>query len=155
MVMMCCEPDRSRLLNALCPSWLHWANLVERRASCPAEMIPSASGFRTQLDAVLVPIVVPRTHSRSSPLPTIQLGGHLHQCWAQPRRSLRCHAYKRLWGFAMVRYRGLAKSATRALVALGLAHIYLARARLRHECARAAHEAWLCELRSRRKSPRV
>jgi IS5 family transposase len=37
---------------------------------------------------------------------------------------------KRLWGFAKVRYRGLAKNATRAFVALGLANIYLARQRL-------------------------
>jgi len=37
---------------------------------------------------------------------------------------------KRLWGFNKVRYRGLAKNATRAFVALGLANIYLARARL-------------------------
>ena len=34
---------------------------------------------------------------------------------------------KRLWGFAKVRYRGLAKNATRSFVALGLANIYLAR----------------------------
>ena len=37
---------------------------------------------------------------------------------------------KRLWGFSKVRYRGLAKNATRAFVALGLANIYLARRRL-------------------------
>lgn len=37
---------------------------------------------------------------------------------------------KRLWGFNKVRYRGLAKNATRAFVALGLANIYLARKRL-------------------------
>lgn len=37
---------------------------------------------------------------------------------------------KRLWGFNKVRYRGLAKNATRAFVALGLANIYLARGRL-------------------------
>ena len=37
---------------------------------------------------------------------------------------------KRLWGFAKVRYRGLAKNGTRAFVALGLANIYLARQRL-------------------------
>lgn len=37
---------------------------------------------------------------------------------------------KRLWGFDKVRYRGLAKNATRAFVALGLANIYLARRRL-------------------------
>ena len=37
---------------------------------------------------------------------------------------------KRLWGFSKVRYRGLAKNATRSFVALGLANIYLARHRL-------------------------
>jgi IS5 family transposase len=37
---------------------------------------------------------------------------------------------KRLWGFNKVRYRGLAKNATRAFVALGLANVYLARRRL-------------------------
>ena len=37
---------------------------------------------------------------------------------------------KRLWGFGKVRYRGLAKNATRAFVATGLANIYLARQRL-------------------------
>lgn len=38
---------------------------------------------------------------------------------------------KRLWGFSKVRYRGLAKNATRAFTALALANIYLARGRLR------------------------
>ena len=37
---------------------------------------------------------------------------------------------KRLWGFSKVRYRGLAKNATRSFVALALANIYLARGRL-------------------------
>jgi IS5 family transposase len=37
---------------------------------------------------------------------------------------------KRLWGFTKVRYRGLAKNATRSFVALSLANIYLARQRL-------------------------
>jgi len=37
---------------------------------------------------------------------------------------------KRLWGVGKVRYRGLAKNATRAFVATGLANIYLARGRL-------------------------
>lgn len=37
---------------------------------------------------------------------------------------------KRLWGFNKVRYRGLHKNATRSFVALGLANLYLARARL-------------------------
>jgi IS5 family transposase len=37
---------------------------------------------------------------------------------------------KRLWGFGKVRYRGLAKNATRSFVALGLANLYLARGTL-------------------------
>ena len=37
---------------------------------------------------------------------------------------------KRLWGFAKVRYRGQEKNANRSFVALGLASLYLARARL-------------------------
>ena len=37
---------------------------------------------------------------------------------------------KRLWGFSKVRYRGLAKNATRSFVVLSLANIYLARTRL-------------------------
>jgi IS5 family transposase len=37
---------------------------------------------------------------------------------------------KRLWGFSKVRYRGIAKNATRAFVVLGLANIYMARERL-------------------------
>ena len=37
---------------------------------------------------------------------------------------------KRLWGFDKVRYRGLAKNATRSFVALALANIYLARGAL-------------------------
>lgn len=37
---------------------------------------------------------------------------------------------KRLWGFDKVRYRGLAKNATRSFVALGLANLFLARAAL-------------------------
>ena len=37
---------------------------------------------------------------------------------------------KRLWGFAKVRYRGLAKNAGRAFTVLALANIYLSRNRL-------------------------
>ncbi|WP_232461899.1 IS5 family transposase [Burkholderia ubonensis] len=39
-------------------------------------------------------------------------------------------AVKRLWGFAKVRYRGRAKNANRAFVALALANVYLCRTRL-------------------------
>ncbi|MGF6979956.1 hypothetical protein QFZ94_008473 [Paraburkholderia sp. JPY465] len=37
---------------------------------------------------------------------------------------------KRLWGFTKVRYRGLAKNANRAFVALALTNVYLSRRRL-------------------------
>ncbi len=37
---------------------------------------------------------------------------------------------KRLWGFSKVRYRGLARHASRAFTALALASMYLARHRL-------------------------
>jgi IS5 family transposase len=40
---------------------------------------------------------------------------------------------KRLWGFSKVRYRGLAKNATRSFVTLSLANIYLARGVLGEE----------------------
>jgi len=40
------------------------------------------------------------------------------------------HVVKRLWGFAKVRYRGLAKNTTRALAAFALANLYLVRHRL-------------------------
>lgn len=40
---------------------------------------------------------------------------------------------KRLWGFTKVRYRGLAKNANRAFVALALANVYLSRTQLMAE----------------------
>jgi IS5 family transposase len=40
------------------------------------------------------------------------------------------HVVKRLWGFAKVRYRGLAKNTTRAFAAFALANLYLVRHRL-------------------------
>lgn len=40
------------------------------------------------------------------------------------------HVVKRLWGFTKVRYRGLAKNATRAFAAFALANLYLLRHRL-------------------------
>jgi transposase, IS5 family len=50
-------------------------------------------------------------------------------------RSLGEHAFrvvKQLWGFAKVRYRGLAKNTARAYAAFALANLYLARRDLRH-----------------------
>ena len=53
---------------------------------------------------------------------------------------------KRLWGFNKVRYRGLAKNATRAFVALGLANIYpRAKNHCMDKCAHSGRSAsqWL------------
>ena len=41
------------------------------------------------------------------------------------------HVVKRLWGFAKVRYRGLAKNTVRVYAAFALANLYLARKKLR------------------------
>ncbi|KVZ88866.1 transposase [Burkholderia ubonensis] len=46
------------------------------------------------------------------------------------QRTRRNAVVKRLWGFTKVRYRGLAKNANRAFVALALANVYLRRSRL-------------------------
>lgn len=43
------------------------------------------------------------------------------------------HVVKRLWGFTMVRYRGLHKNTTRAFAIVALANLYLVRHRLRPE----------------------
>ena len=40
------------------------------------------------------------------------------------------HVLKRVWGFAKVRYRGLAKNTARAFTAFALANLYLVRKRL-------------------------
>ena len=48
------------------------------------------------------------------------------------------HVVKRLWGFAKVRYRGLAKNATRAFAMFALANLYLARKELLPAPARCA-----------------
>jgi len=53
--------------------------------------------------------------------------------WRSQRRARGEHAFhvvKRLWGFAKVRYRGLAKNTARAFTMFGLANLYLVRRRL-------------------------
>ncbi|MBX3674586.1 MAG: IS5 family transposase [Burkholderiales bacterium] len=48
------------------------------------------------------------------------------------------HVVKRLWGFAKVRYRGLAKNTARVFAIFALANLYLARRRLLPQGARCA-----------------
>ena len=48
-----------------------------------------------------------------------------------PRCAHVFHVVKRLWGFAKVGYRGIAKNTTRALTTFALANLYLVRHTLR------------------------
>lgn len=65
-------------------------------------------------------------------------GGQINESACENRTKSRVRArvehvfaaLKRLWGFTKVRYRGLAKNATRSFVALSLANLYLARRHL-------------------------
>ena len=61
---------------------------------------------------------------------------------ARSRTRARCehpfHVVKRLWGFAKVRYRGLAKNLARAQIAFGLANLYSVRRQLLPAGARCA-----------------
>jgi IS5 family transposase len=63
----------------------------------------------------------------SAPLPRLERMKNRNKSRVRSRSSMSSRVVKRLWGFSKVRYRGLAKNATRAFVALGLANIYLAR----------------------------
>ena len=49
---------------------------------------------------------------------------------ARARGEHAFHVVKRLWGFAKVRYRGLAKNTARLFTAFALANLYLLRRRL-------------------------
>jgi transposase, IS5 family len=48
------------------------------------------------------------------------------------------HVVKRLWGFAKVRYRGIAKNAARAFSMFALANLYLLRRKLMPQGAKCA-----------------
>ena len=70
-----------------------------------------------------------RVHPSS---PTLELDRLMNRAKSRVRSRVE-HVFavvKRLWGFTKVRYRGLAKNATRSFVALALANLYMARGRL-------------------------
>ena len=76
------------------------------------------------------PAAVDRTNRRvRKESPTQELERLVNRAKSKVRSRVE-HVFavvKRLWGFDKVRYRGLAKNATRSFVTLGLANIYLAR----------------------------
>src|SRR5262249_58668061 len=53
------------------------------------------------------------------------------------------HAVKRLWGFAKVRYRGIAKNLARAFSLFALANLYLVRRQLLLPRRGASCESWV------------
>jgi IS5 family transposase len=93
----------------------------------------SAYASQHELIRSKAPAAVDRTNRRVRPgSPTEELDRLINRAKSRVRARVE-HVFavvKRLWGFDKVRYRGLAKNATRSFVTLGLANIYLARARL-------------------------
>jgi IS5 family transposase len=90
------------------------------------------SAYASQKDLIhsKAPAAADRTNRRVRPgSPTEELERLINRAKSKVRARVE-HVFavvKRLWGFDKVRYRGLAKNATRSFVALGLANIYLAR----------------------------
>jgi IS5 family transposase len=71
-----------------------------------------------------------RRGTRSKPLTDHQLFINQVRSRARARGEHAFHVVKRLWGFAKVRYRGLAKNTARLFTAFALANLYLLRRRL-------------------------
>ena len=73
---------------------------------------------------------VNRRPTRAKPLTDHQLYVNQVRSKARARGEHAFHVVKRLWGFAKVRYRGLAKNTARLFTAFALANLYLLRRRL-------------------------
>ena len=71
-----------------------------------------------------------RVHKRSGEVDEVKRGKNRNKSKIHARVEHVLGMLKRLWGFNKVRYRGLAKNATRAFSALALTNIYLSRKRL-------------------------
>ena len=99
----------------------------------------SAYASQQELIASKAPAAVDWTNRRVRPgSPTEELERLVNRAKSRVRSRVE-HVFavvKRLWGFSKVRYRGLAKNATRSFVALGLANIYLARGALYEQVCR-------------------
>lgn len=73
---------------------------------------------------------VNRRGTRAKPLTDHQKAINRLRSKARARGEHAFHVVKRLWGFNMVRYRGLAKNTSRLFTAFALANLYLLRRRL-------------------------
>ena len=71
-----------------------------------------------------------RVRSRSGEIDEVKRGKNRRKSKIRARVEHVFGVVKRLWGFNKVRYRGLAKNATRAFTALALANIFMSRKRL-------------------------
>ncbi|MBB5463898.1 IS5 family transposase [Paraburkholderia sp. Cpub6] len=71
-----------------------------------------------------------RTRRAGGEVDEVQRGKNRNKSKIRARVEHVFAVVKRLWGFTKVRYRGLAKNANRAFVALALANVYLARKKL-------------------------
>jgi IS5 family transposase len=71
-----------------------------------------------------------RTRRASGEVDEVQRGKNRNKSKIRARVAHVFAVVKRLWGFTKVRYRGLAKNANRAFVALALANVYLSRKKL-------------------------
>ena len=88
--------------------------------------------YASQLEAIhdKAPLASDRTNQRvRKDSPTEELERLVNRAKSRVRSKVE-HVFgvvKKLWGFSKVRYRGLAKNATRAFVTLAMANLYLAR----------------------------
>ena len=71
-----------------------------------------------------------RVRKRSGEVDEIKRAKNLNKSRIRARVEHVFAVVKRLWGFSKVRYRGLAKNATRAFTALALSNIYMSRERI-------------------------
>jgi IS5 family transposase len=79
-----------------------------------------------------------RAASKAKPLSEYWRGINRARSRTRARGEHAFHVVKRLWGFAKVRYRGLAKNLARAQMMFALANLYLVRRRLLPPGARCA-----------------
>jgi IS5 family transposase len=95
-------------------------------------------GDRKELGAVGIRYRVNRRGTKQKPLTEQWKAINRSRSRVRARGEHAFHVVKRLWGFAKVRYRGLAKNAARAYTAFALANLYLVRHRLTPSGAKCA-----------------
>ena len=89
-----------------------------------------SAAHRAEFEANGVRYRVNRRGHAAAPLPARWRAINRARSRIRARGEHAFHVVKRLWGFAKVRYRGLAKNEARAFAAFALANLYLVRKRL-------------------------